>query len=472
MIPKKMTLLVLTSAGMEITWRFAWANLLTLSILQRPFPLPLALIAYTSAAVFARLAKRGNWRRIQAVFIQVSGFILAAAVLAYGFFFNDTSFLTISWLIDLGRQLITPHHWLILLPIFGCLLLFWLGGRTFEKNSRDYLSVCLQFDKGLGAFFLLLLIKFLAQLKGGFTLEDPAIGFLVVAYFLFSLLAISLTHGRDDAEKAFLAGYRGFSIILGFATAVVFSGAALILLTFPYLTHLADSTHGVIKETTAPLGPIIVSILRFIFGKTKFGIETGSHGTTDTSAEIFLPAPTGSWEESILEVLSWGLVGIVGLMAIGVCAYLINFLVRWLLRRSSPNEFYPPLPDPLFKWLSKLKMIFQTVWNRVSSLFGRADSAALVYAGTRRWGRRSGQPPIPSETPTEYGNRLSSCFPAFKADIDVIIAAFNREIYGESATDEAALRHILSAQRRMRRLRHWPIRLRAWVVPKPHKEVQ
>ncbi|MGD8294626.1 MAG: hypothetical protein PVF37_23135, partial [Desulfobacterales bacterium] len=98
MIPKKMTLLVLTSAGMEITWRFAWANLLTLSILQRPFPLPLALIAYTSAAVFARLAKRGNWRRIQAVFIQVSGFILAAAVLAYGFFFNDTSFLTISWL--------------------------------------------------------------------------------------------------------------------------------------------------------------------------------------------------------------------------------------------------------------------------------------------------------------------------------------------------------------------------------------
>ena len=472
MILKKMILLVLTSAGMEITWRFAWANLLTLSVLQRPFPLPLALMAFISAAVFARLAKRRNWRRIQAILIQVSGFILAAIVLAYGFFFRETSFLTISWLIDLGRQLITPHHWLILMPVFGCLLLFWLGGRTFEKTYRDYLSICLQFDKGLGAFFLLLVIKFLAQLKGGLALEDPATGFLVVAYFLFSLLAISLTRGRDDAEKAFLAGYRGFGIILGFATAVVFSGAALILLTFPYLTQIADSTHGVIKETTAPLGPIIVSILRFIFGKTKFGIETGSHGTTDTSGEIFLPTPTGRWEESLLEVLSWGLVGIISLMAIGVCAFLIIFLLRWLLRRSSPNELYPPLPAPFLKWLSLLKMIFQTVWNKVLSLFGRADSAALVYAGIRRWGRRSGQPPIPSETPTEYGNRLSGCFPAFKADIDVIIAGFNREIYGESATDEAALRHILYAQRRMRRLRHWPIRFRAWIVPKPYKEVQ
>ena len=472
MILKKMFLLVLTSAGMDITWRFAWANFLTLSILQRPFPLPLALIAFISAAFFARQAKRRNWRRIQAVFIQVSGFIFAAIVMAYGFFFRETSFLTISWLLDLGRQLITPHHWLILMPIFGCLLLFWLGGRTFEKNSRDYLSVCLQFDKGLGAFFLLLLIKFLVQLKGGIVLEDPAIGFLVVAFFLFSLLAISLTRGRDDVKKAFLAGYRGFGIILGFVTAVVFSGAALILLTFPYLTQIADSTHGVIKETTAPLGPIIVSILRFIFGRTKFGIETGSHGTTDTSGDIFLPTPTGSWEDSLLEVLSWGLMGIIGLIAIGVCAYLINFVVRWLLRRSSPNEFYPPSPAPLLKWLSILKKIFQTVWNRVSLLFGRADSAALVYAGIRRWGRRSGQPPIPSETPTEYGYRLSDCFPAFKADIDMIIAAFNREIYGESATDEATLRHILFAQRRMRRLRHWPIRFRAWVVPKPHNEVQ
>ncbi len=472
MILKKMILPVLTSAGMEITWRFAWANLLTFSILQRTFPLPLALIAYISAAFFAHLAKRRNWRRIQAVFIQGSGFIITAIVLAYGFFFRETSFFTITWLIDLGRQLITPHHWLILIPIFGCLLLFWLGGRAFEKSSRDYLSVCLQFDKGLGAFFLLLLIKFLAQLKGGLALEAPAVGFLVVAYFLFSLLAISLSRGRDDVKKAFLAGYRGFGIILGFATAVVFSGAALILLTFPYLTQIADSTHGIIKGTTAPLGPIIVSILRFIFGKTKFGIETGSHGTTDTSGEIFLPTPTGSWEDSLLEVLSWGLVGIIGLMAIGVCAYLINFLVRWLLHRSSPNEFYPPLPAPLLKWLSILKMIFQTLWNKVLSLSGRADSAALVYAGIRRWGRRSGQSPIPSETPTEFGNRLSGCFPVFKADIDVIITAFNREVYGESATDEAALRHILFAQRRMRRLRHWPIRFRAWVVPKPHKEVQ
>jgi hypothetical protein len=470
MIPKKIVLPVLANAGMEITWRLAWANFLTLSIVQRPFPLPVALIAFISAAFFTRLAKRRNWRRIQAALIQVSGFILTAIVMAYGLFFRETSFLTVSWLIDLGRQLMAPQHWLILIPVFGCLLLFWLGGRTFEKNSRDYLPVCLQFDKGLGAFFLLLLIKFLAQLKGGLVLEDPAIGFLVVAFFLFSLLTISLTRGRDDMKKAYLAGYRGLGIILGFATTVVLSGAALILLTFPYLTQMADFTQRIIKETTAPLGPIIVRILRFIFRRTKFGIETGSRGTTGSGGDIFLPTPTGSWEDTLLEAISWGLMSIIGLMAIGVCAYLITFVVRWLLRRSSPVEFYPPLSTPFLKWASNLKMIFQTVWDRVPLLFGRADSAASVYAGICRWGRRSGQALIPSETPTEYGNRLSSCFPAFKADIDVIIAAFNREIYGESPTERVALRRILSALGRMQRIRHWPRRLRAWVVPKPHNE--
>ena len=461
---QKDNLLVLTSAGMEIAWRFAWSNFLTLSIIQLPFPLPVALGAFVSAAFFTRLSRRRNWRRIQTVLIQTSGFALAAVLMAYRLFFRETSFFTGSWLVDLSRQLKAPQQWFILLPVLCCLLLFWIGGRTFEKNPRNYFPVCLQFDKGLGAFFLLLLIKFLVQLKGGPTLEDPATGFLVVAFFLFSLLSISLTRGQDDVKKAFLAGYHGIGIILGFATIVVLCGAALILLTFPYLTQLADSAHGVIKETSAPLGPIIVRILRFIFGRARFGIETGSHGTTDAGGNIVLPTPTGSWEESLLQVLSWGLIGIIGLMVIGVCGYLIKCMIRWLLKRNPLDRPYPQSSGGPLKWLYLLKILLQGLWSRALSLLGSVDSAATVYAGLLCWGRRSGRPPIASETTAEYGSRLSGCFPKHKAEINMIIEAFNREIYGEIPTEEPALRRISFALGRMRSPRHWPSRLRGWFV--------
>ena len=74
---QKETLLVLTSAGMEIAWRYAWSNFLALSIIHRPFPLPVALGAFAIAAFFTGLTRRRNWRRIQAVLIQISGFAFA-----------------------------------------------------------------------------------------------------------------------------------------------------------------------------------------------------------------------------------------------------------------------------------------------------------------------------------------------------------------------------------------------------------
>ncbi len=114
---QKDNLLVLTSAGMEIAWRFAWSNFLTLSIIQLPFPLPVALGAFVSAAFFTRLSRRRNWRRIQTVLIQTSGFALAAVLMAYRLFFRETSFFTGSWLVDLSRQLKAPQQWFILLPV-------------------------------------------------------------------------------------------------------------------------------------------------------------------------------------------------------------------------------------------------------------------------------------------------------------------------------------------------------------------
>ncbi len=90
------------------------------------------------------------------------------------------------------------------------------------------------------------------------------------------------------------------------------------------------------------------------------------------------------------------------------------------------------------------------------------DCAAIVYTGMLRWGRRSGMILIHSETPAEYGNRLMNCFPGLRAEIELIVDAFNREVYGQTTTERETLSHLRSALRRMKRLRYWPSRIKVW----------
>ena len=464
---EKETFLVLTSAGMEIAWRYAWSSFLAFSILQHPFPLPVAISAFAAAAYITRLSGRRNWRRIQAALLHMAGFAFAAFLIAYRLFFRDAQFFNGAWVADLILQPKAPQQWFILLLVLCCLLLFWLGGRSLEKSSRDYFTVCLQFDKGLGLLFLLLLIKFLIELKGGIRLEDPATGLLVIAFFLFSLLSIGLVRGRADAKKSFLAGYHAIGIILGFTTLVVLCGAALILLTFPYWTQIADSAHSVLKDAAEPLGPVIVKIIRFIFGRNRFQIETGSSGTAGADMNLVDPSPGSPVEVFLREVIGWGLAGILGLIAVGVFVFLMNRLIRWLLEKNTVGEIKPQSATWIFKLLSLFITIPQGLWNRVLYLLRGFDSAAAVYAGVLCWGRRSGLPPVPSETAGEYGIRLKRQFPKLKEEIEMIIEAFNREVYGKIMIEKRSLAGIAAALNRMRSPRHWPSRMRGWSVQQP-----
>lgn len=463
----KQTLLFLTSAGMEITWRYAWSSFLTLAIIHRPFPLPLGLGAFGTAVFFTRLSLNRNWRRLQAAILHIVGCTLAALLLIHRLFFREATLFNSAWVADLIRQLKIPQQWFILLPVLFCLLLFWLGGRTSEKTPREYFPVCLQFDKGLGAFFLIFLIKFLVQEKGGLRLEDPVSRLLAIAFLLFGLLSIGLARGRDDAKKSFLAGYHGIGIILGFAVISVLCGAALILLTFPYLTQMADSANLVLQKAAAPLGPIIVRILRFIFARSKFQIETGGSGTTAAGVSDALPASTGGWGEYLLLAIGWGLIGILGLAAIGLFGYLIHYIIRWLLKRPSQGEASVQSANWLAKLLSLLIVFPRSVWRRAMYLLRGADSAASVYGRILRWGRRSGLPPVPSETPGEYGRRLMHHFPTLAEEVKIIIETFNHEIYGEIATGDQSLSSIRSALGRMRSPRHWPSRISGWFAQPP-----
>jgi hypothetical protein len=463
MKPGKQILVVLSCGGMEITWRYAWALFLTLGILKRPFPLSESVAVFAMASLVTVLSGFKSWRLYQSLLLHIAGFTIAWLLTTYRFFYRHLSLFNISWTEDLFKQLQQPQQWLIQLLVFACLLLFWLGARAMMKRQQSYYPVCLQFDKGLGALFLLLLIKFMVQEKGGIRLEDAVTRYLLLAFFTFSLIAISLSRNQNDVQKTFRPGYHGIGILLGFFSVVLIGGAVLIVLSLPYLTLMADSAQSVLKETTGPMGPVLVNIIRFLLSLGGYRSGSGIQVTGGSNGDQLYPDA----EIGAPPVIGWILLGGIGLFALGLCGYLIHLLVRWLLKRNTLDKSKHQPMDLLSELLSMIGAICRWVWNGLRFLFKRIDSATAIYAGMLRWGRRSGVPAVLAETPIEYGSRLSHYFPALKEEIEMIIDTLNLEVYENVVIDERRLARIRFARHKMRSPRHWLLRLRGWLVQHP-----
>ena len=364
-------------------------------------------------------------------------------------------------------QLQKPQQWFIHLLLLACLLLFWIGARAMVKREPTYYSVCLQFDRGLGALFLLLLIKFMVQLKGGILLQDPVTHYLLFAFFTFSLIAISLARDQSYSRKTFRPGYHGIGIVLSFVSTVLIGSAVVIVLLLPYLTLMAESAQSVLRAAAEPTGSVLVNFIRFLFSIGRYRRDATLFGTSESIGDQLYPDSEIRWAQGI----GWFLLGAIGLIALWFCGYLIKVLVRWLLRRNPSDSFELSL-KALASWLlSMIGDFFLGVWHGLASLLKRIDSAAAIYAGLLRWGRRSGLPAAASETPLEYGGRLVQRFPQLQTEIETIIEALNREIYGEIQSNQRILTRIQTALRRMRDPRHWPSRMRAWFAT-PYREVR
>ena len=168
------------------------------------------------------------------------------------------------------------------------------------------------------------------------------------------------------------------------------------------------------------------------------------------------------WGSLVQLIAGWGLFGIIGMVTLGVLVYLLIYILRLLLKRSPDDTAQPLSTGWISDLLRKLAALPLLMWRGWVSLLKGVDCAAIVYAGMLRWGRRSGMILIHSETPAEYGNRLMNCFPGLRAEIELIVDAFNREVYGQTTTDRETLSRLRSAIRRMKRLRYWPSRIKVW----------
>ena len=465
---EKGALLFFVSGGMELSWLYAWATFLTISTLHQPFPFKEAISAFVLATIFTLLPKGKGWRVVYILGLQGFGFILTALRIVYVFNPSSYSFWSQTWLIEFFNTPRNPLEWLFLFLVLFWAIMFWAGGVTLARRSNAYTTICSRFDLGLVAFFLLFLTKFLLLIKGGIKIDDPKSELLLFPFFIFSLLAIGLVRNRGTAPRDFLPGYQGIGLILSFAVAVLLFSTGLILLFFPYLTTAAEMGHGIIKSVADPLGPILVSVLRFLFMRGTIRPEKTSPQPGVSTGDLVSPGESSWWTDLLEKILGWGLGTILGLTILIIFSLAILYLLRWLFSRTSISQKRQSSRHFISLWAIRLREFLVFCWRKIVRRVKGYRGALQLYAALLTWGRHSCLPHFLSETPAEYGLRLKYRFPSLKREIELIIEAFNQEVYGEIILDNEQLAIAQFAWRRLRSPLHWPSRLKTWFLLPPH----
>ena len=457
-------LLLLAAGGMEVSWLYAWATFLFIAIFDRPFPLPEAAGTVALAAALTLFSRGRGWLVIQTLGLHVLGFLLAGLRILYVFHHPPAPFLGFSWLIPFLRSPRPPMEWFLLAVALFWALSFWVGGVTLARRSRTYLAVCSRFDLGLAFLFLLYLTKFLLFVRGGIAVEASISELLLLPFFVFGLLAIGLVRNQGYGRKDFLSGYHGVGVILSFTVVILWFGTGMVLFFMPTLIRAAEVGYDVLRVAAAPLGHVFLAILRFLYMPRRFRVDgsTGPKGALGSFADH--PAEGGWWSQFLWEVLGWGLFGLMGLIFLGLAALAGWFLVRWLFSRTPKGRMKKAFFNPVPLWLASLRAFLSYCRDRIILWVKGYGAAIQLYGALLVWGRRSGMPHVPSETPIEYGVRLKRQFPSLKGEIESLIGAFNQEVYGQEILGERQMALARGAWRRLRLPLHWPSRMRAWFL--------
>jgi len=455
-------LIILARSGMELSWRYAWALLVSLLAVQLTFPLPAAVCSLVLGAIITRISVGGNWRNYQKIGLQSAGFIIVSLVILYWIRYLGTPFWDFNWLRDLLLEAKSLPQWLTLLVLLFFLWLFWQGGRLLIKGPHSYMPICMQFDKGLGLFLLLLVVYALVDARTDLNLQNQGIRFAILAFFTFGLASIALSRYRTRGQKSFITGYHSIGVILSTFTMSILFATGIMLLAYPYLFHQADTLLVILKDTAQPFAPFLIKILIFLFRPRHIKTYGDVQDENIPSIEEMGAPVVEGWLAILFNILGVVLIILIVLAILFVLGFLILKLVKWLLERDRGTDEPVHLARAIKRLLAAIQAIIGRTWIKLVDMFKGSDSAAKVYYRLLRWGKYSGLPAKPSDTPTEYGYRLKHYFPDLNTNINIIVESFNQEIYGRVSTGKETLARMVSAQRYMRRLRYWPSRLHTW----------
>ncbi len=450
-------LLSICGAGAQLSWLYAWASFVLFSFFQRIYPLPQALGIFSLAAFLTLFCRRRRWRVIQVIGIHLAGSAGAGLWLVYVFYYRLEPWWSRDWLTDFFKRPRDQLEWLLLFLVLGSTIVFWAAGIRFAQGARSYPCACSRFDRGIIAFFSLFLVKLTLQTRMEVQFHDSMTILMIFPFFIFSLMEIGLARSQgNDQHKSYLSGYYAVGVLASFTIGALIIGTAAVMLFLPYLKMASVAGYDLMQKAAGPLGPIVVAVIRFIFGHADWDSTIADFSPALGAAE---PVVAGPWMLMLQKIMMWGgwiLLVTMGTLMAGVVLW---YAYRWLfLKRVGAEQIGDPWS--LLAWWNQIKafLIACGLWLFSSNA---KQTACQFYAALRRWGRYSGFKQEPNETPMEYGRRLSHQFPLLKTEIRSIIDMLHWEVYGQTALNPQQISNIRQSWKKLHSPGKWPMRIKS-----------
>lgn len=455
----------LVNGAMELSWFLAWAMFLSLAALQRPFPFFETIAAFALASFVTHLSTGKGWRIASVLGMEILGLMCAALLVIHGIYYSSYSFLDSGWFTMFFNGPRGALEGLILSLNLFLILILWMGGVTLARRPNGYYSTCRRFDLGLAAFFALFIIKLVALTKGEAMTSDSLSFLFVFPFFLFGLLSIGMARTRGAASKAFLPGHRGIGVIMSFVAIVLLGTAGLLLFFLPGLTAAAQMGYRALTVLGKPLVPVLIAVFLFVFGpRGNHPDEITAKSSHLADWDEIIPQTHAWWMESLEKVLGWGFWGLILLtlfLASGIALY---YTIKWLLSRT---EVSGRQTKPFASLFTSLWAFLAGACMKIIYRVRGYQKAVELYGALLGWAGRSGFQHGCSETPLEFGARLNTRFPGLKLQIEFIINAYNREVYGETVLCGTQLAAANAAWRFLRSPLLWPERFKGWLASSP-----
>lgn len=453
-------LLFICGAGSQLSWLYAWASFLLFSFFERIYPLPEALGIFCLAAFISFLSRKRRLRVIQAIGIHLAGSAGAGLWVVYIFYYRLEPWWNRAWLSDFFSRPRDQLEWFLLFLVLGATIVFWAAGNRFAHRKKSYTWACSSFDRGIIAFFSLFLVKLSLQTRMGVQFHDSIALFMIFPFIIFSLMEIGLTRSQGNGQqKAYLSGYFVLGVLASFTIGTLIIGTAAVLFFLPYLKMVSAVGYDLVQKAVSPLGPIVVAVIKFIFGHADWDSAIADPTPSLGTAE---PVVTGPWMLMVQKVMMWG--GWILLVTMGtvIAGVVLWYAYRWLFLKRIGAE---PIEDPwnLMTWWNSIKAFLVAGCRWIFSS-GAKCTAFQFYAALGRWGRHSGFKQQANETPMEYGRRLSHQFPQLKTEITLIIEMLHWEVYGENSLHSQQVKKIRQAWKKLHSPVKWPMRIKSMMT--------
>ena len=447
-------------AGAQLTWLYAWASFLLFSFFERIYPLPETLGAFCLAALLTLFHRRRRWRVIQIAGVHLAGLSGAALWIVHVFYYSLEPWWPGDWLGDFFNRPRSQLDSFLLVFVLGYTMLFWTSGVRFALQAKTYVHACSRFDRGVSAFFCLFLIKLILHTQMGVQFHDVSAFWLMFPFFIFSLAELGLTRNQGSVQqKDYLAGYYVLGVLASFSAGALILGTAVFMMFLPYLKMASAVGYDLMQSAARPLAPILIAVIKFLFGHAKSGPEAQAFSPSVGAAGSPDPGAPDSWLLLLQKILVWGGGAILLIMGVAAAVLGLWLTLRWLFRKPPGAEETDDLWG-ILTWWGRLKawLYICREWMLRTRTRQRAFQ---FYAALLRLGRYSGLPQASHETPMEYGSRLANRFPKLKTEILLIIEMLHWEVYGECRLSTHQIALTREAWKKLHSPLRWPFRIKS-----------